>query len=217
MRQMRGHFITIEGGEGSGKTTLAAQLAHVLTLAGIEAVCLREPGGTEQGELIRQLLVKGDASRWDPLSEALLLLASRHHLIINVIKPALKKGQWVICDRFIDSTLVYQGYAGGVSMALIKQIYEAIAEGIVPDRTFLLDVSAELGLKRASLRLTEQQNDECRFEEMPLHFHQKIREGFLRIAQEDPVRYRIISGDKPQDVILGQVLEDIQPWIREDE
>ncbi len=211
---MKSRLITIEGGEGSGKTTLIQKLKDKLERQGIDVIATREPGGTEQGEQIRQLLLKGPTVRWDAFSEALLLFASRRHLIVNVIKPALDAGKWVICDRFFDSTVVYQGSADGVSISLIRQIYSAIAEGIMPDVTFILDIDPAVGLARASKRLIDESNDEMRFENKSLDYHQKIRKGFLAIAQEEPTRFRVIPADLSPEEIFLRSLEVIEPWLK---
>ena len=211
---MKGRLITLEGGEGSGKTTLIQKLQNALEDQGIDVISTREPGGTEQGEQIRQLLVKGPTVRWDAFSEALLLFASRRHLIVNVIKPALDAGKWVICDRFFDSTVVYQGSAGGVSIPFIREIYSHIAEGVMPDVTFLLDIDPTLGLARASKRLIDESNDEMRFENKSLDYHQKIRKGFLALAQEEPNRFRVIPADVPSEEIFMLCLKVIEPWLK---
>jgi dTMP kinase len=211
---VKGRLITIEGGEGSGKTTLIQRLQSELERQGVDAIFTREPGGTEQGEQIRQLLVKGPTVRWDAFSEALLLFASRRHLMVNIIKPALDAGKWVICDRFFDSTVVYQGYAGGVSIPLIRQIYSAIAEGVMPDITFILDIDPAIGLARASKRLINESNDEMRFENKSIEYHQKIRKGFLALAQEEPHRFRVMPSDLSSEEIFVRCLKVIEPWLK---
>jgi len=211
---VKGRFITIEGGEGSGKTTLIQKLKASLESNRIDIITTREPGGTEQGEQIRQLLLKGPTIRWDALSEALLLFASRRQLIINLIKPALDAGKWVICDRFFDSTVVYQGYAGGISIPLIRQIYAAISEGVMPDATFILDIDPVIGLARASKRLTDESNDEIRFENKSLEYHQKIRDGFLKIAEEEPNRFNVISAELMPEEIFLRLMRVIEPWLK---
>ncbi|MGI9450473.1 MAG: dTMP kinase, partial [Geminicoccaceae bacterium] len=143
-----GRLITFEGGEGGGKSTQLQSLAQNLTSVGIDVVTTREPGGTEGAEAIRNLVTEGTADRWSPLTETLLFLAARHDHVSRLITPALAKGQWVLCDRFIDSTRVYQGIAGTLGLELIDRLHATIFDDITPDLTLLLDVSVELGLAR---------------------------------------------------------------------
>ena len=212
---MSGRFITIEGGEGGGKSTFIIALKAALLKKGIEAVATREPGGTPGAEEIRALLLKGHVKRWDHLSEALLLFAGRRDLIVNLIKPALSKNTWVLCDRFVDSTIAYQGSAGGLSVAFIKSLYEVIAEGLVPDLTFILDIDPEIGLARATDRLAATQNEEGRFEQMPLAFHQKIRQSFLELAAQNPQRYCVIDATQTPEASLAQALTHLthKGWV----
>ena len=149
---MRGKFISFEGGEGGGKSTQAARLAGFLRSKGLDVIETREPGGTQQGEDLRDLLVQGDPDRWLPLSELLMMTAARVEHVHRLIEPALAAGKWVICDRFMDSTLAYQGIAGGLGLNMVGQLQEQAVGDAVPDVTFLLDVRAEAGLKRAVTR-----------------------------------------------------------------
>ena len=203
---MSGKFITIEGGEGGGKSTFILGFKAALKVRTIEAVATREPGGTPGAEEIRALLLTGHIKRWDPYSEALLLFAARRDLIVNLIKPTLSKDMWVLCDRFVDSTIAYQGSGGGLSVDFIKNLYEGIAEGLVPDATFILDIDPEIGLARAQERLTATGNEEGRFEQMPLAFHQKIRQSFLDLAAENPHRYCVLDATDTPEALVAYAL-----------
>ena len=180
----RGRFITLEGGEGSGKSTQARLLAEALTRAGRDTLLTREPGGAPGAEEIRALLVQGGVARWDPLSEALLHYAARREHLTATIRPALAAGSWVVCDRFADSTLAYQGFGLGVDRGLIAVLYERVVEDTAPDLTLILDLPVEEGLRRAGGR----SGAETRYERMDAAFHRRLRDGFLEIARADPRR-----------------------------
>ena len=213
---MPGRFITIEGGEGSGKSTLIKGLVDALKTLDIACLATREPGGTVGGEEIRNLLVRGGSARWDAMSEALLLFAARRDLLMKVIAPQRAMGHWILSDRFIDSTVAYQGYGGGLSVTWIQDIYRTIAGGVLPDVTFLLDIEPEVGLSRAKERFKaldenqEQHQAENRFEGMDFAFHQRVRQGFLELASQESGRYVVIDGAlSPQD-ILQVAMDSIQ-------
>lgn len=204
----RGRFITFEGGEGSGKSTQCRLLAEALTKHGIPCRLSREPGGSPGAEEIRQLLVQGEPGRWDAVSETLLLFAARHDHWLRTIAPALERGEWVICDRFADSTMAYQGYAGKMERAKIDVLYELAIGTLQPDLTLILDIPVEEGLRRALSRGGE----ENRFEKMEMAFHQALREGFLDIARRFPGRCSVVSArgsiamihDRIQRVVSGR-------------
>ena len=191
----RGRFITLEGGEGAGKSTQAKMLAEWLGSQGIAVDTTREPGGSPGAELIRGLLVTGDVGRWDPLSETLLHAAARHDHLVRRIMPALEAGRWVICDRFFDSTLAYQGYGLGVSHATIAQLRAFAVGNFVPDLTLVLDVSP--GTRRA--RTAGRPGNEDRYERMDEAFHERVRSGFKAIAASEPGRCVTIDADPPAD------------------
>ena len=197
---MRGKFITFEGGEGGGKSTQAARMAGYLRGKGLEGVETREPGGTPQGEDLRDLLVQGDPDRWSALSELLLLTAARVEHVNRLIEPALAEGKWVICDRFADSTLAYQGIAGELGLELVEQLQRLAVGASSPDVTFLLDVRAEAGLQRA-----EKRGGAARFEKKGAAFHQTLRDGFLALANENPQRIVLIDGEDTFDNVWGQI------------
>jgi len=187
----RGKFITFEGGEGTGKSTQCQLLADYLRLRGKEVIITREPGGTEGAELIRALLVSGDVNRWSGISEALLLNAARVDHWEKVIKPALDSGTWVICDRFADSTIAYQGYGRGLDVNFLRNMHESVLSNVWPDLTFIFDLDPKIGINRALSRHTS----EIRFEKLDLSFHDRMRSGYLEIAKASPNRCRIINAD----------------------
>ncbi len=197
---MRGKFITFEGGEGGGKSTQAARMAGYLRGKGLEVLETREPGGTPESEALRDLLVQGDPDRWSALSELLLITAARVEHVNRLIEPSLAGGKWVICDRFADSTLAYQGIAGELGLELVEQLQKLAVGATAPDVTFLLDVRAEAGLQRA-----EKRGGAARFEKKGATFHQTLRDGFLALANENPQRIVLIDGEDTFDNVWGQI------------
>lgn len=202
-----GRFISFEGGEGSGKSTQIKRLAESLEKQGCEVVITREPGGDEQAEEIRKLLVTGAADRWDKMAETLLFLAARVQHSERVIKPALAHGAWVLSDRSLDSTRVYQGIAKEVGVELYDQLHVLTLGDFKPDLTLLLDIDPEIGLKRSLSR----DNTETRFEDMALAFHQSVRAGFLQLATAELERFAIINASLP----LGEVTARIAAVVQE--
>lgn len=199
-------FITFEGGEGAGKSTQVRLLGDFLRSRGVEVLQTREPGGSPGAEQVRTLLVEGGASRWDAISETLLLYAARHDHVQKTIAPALNVGTWVICDRFTDSTLAYQGGGHGVSRALLDTL-SAFAVGVVqPHLTFLLDMPVEQGLARARAR----GSGEDRFESMETSFHSALRKSFLDLAQEDPDRFCVCDATCSVDHLHTQIVDIIR-------
>lgn len=185
----RGKFITLEGGEGTGKSTQIALLTKALNNAGIESVQTREPGGSPSAEDIRSLLVEGDTDKWGGLTEVLLNYAARHEHLRQTITPALEAGHCVISDRFADSTVAYQGYGHGYDLSVISRIHEIVVGSFCPDLTFILDIPVDQGLSRAGSR-----NDkEDRYERMKLKFHERVRNGFLKIAKQEKDRCVVID------------------------
>ncbi|TAL28577.1 MAG: dTMP kinase [Alphaproteobacteria bacterium] len=210
----KGLFITLEGGEGTGKSTQVKLLQQSLAAAGVDALTTREPGGTDQAERIRNLLIQRDAGHFDALTEALLMMSARREHLVNKIWPALEKGQWVISDRFADSTRAFQGYGMGLGQEVIEKIYTLIADDFQPDLTFIFDIDPELGLKRSLKKLTVTTNKteatEDRYERMGLPFHQRLRKGFLDIAKKFPERCVIIDATQDIQAIHRQVLKVIE-------
>jgi dTMP kinase len=201
----RGRLITFEGGEGAGKSTQIKHLERALRAAGLGVIATREPGGTPGAEAIRALLVDGAPSRWSPLAETLLLLAARQDHVARVIEPALAAGRWVLCDRFIDSTRVYQGVAGALGLPLIDQLHRLIFGAFRPDLTLILDLPAPAGLARR--RAGAGAN---RFERMDPAYHERVREGFLLIARAEPERCQVIDAALPEAVVASRVRATLQ-------
>ncbi len=197
---MRGKFISFEGGEGGGKSTQAARLAGLLRSKGLEVIETREPGGTKQGEELRDLLVQGDPDRWLPLSEVLLMTAARVEHVNRLIEPALAAGKWVICDRFMDSSMVYQGIAGGLGLDMVGGLQAQAVGNCVPDVTFLLDLREEAGLQRA-----EKRGGAARFEKKDADFHRNVRDGFLALAAEAPDRIVVVDAEDTFEAVWGQI------------
>lgn len=202
---MRGRFITFEGGEGAGKSTQISFLAAALEAQGLPVLQTREPGGSPGAEDVRALLVRGEAGRWDGVSETLLLYAARRNHLQTVILPALEQGRWVLCDRFNDSTIAYQGYGRGLSREWLDSLYQAVSEGLQPDLTLYIDVPVEVGLARAGRR----GDDENRFEGLADSFHLKIRRGFQEIVRNTPDRCVTIDGMGSVDEIRRVILETV--------
>jgi dTMP kinase len=192
----RGVFITFEGGEGTGKTTQIRRLSDWLKTQGREIVVTREPGGTAEADHIRKLLVEGEPGRWPPLAETLLFYAARDEHLERLIRPTLSRGCWVLCDRFIDSTMAYQGYGRGLGRELIETLDASVVGATRPDLTLILDLPVASGLARAGARGGAEQ----RFERADLSFHQKLRDAFLEIAKREPKRCKVIdvSGSKDE-------------------
>lgn len=198
-----GRFITLEGGEGSGKSTQVAALAAALRRPGREVVETREPGGSAGAEAIRELLIHGESDRWDVMSETLLHFAARRDHLRQTVWPALARGAWVISDRFADSTLAYQGYGQGLDPETIRRIYALTIGDFRPDLTFILDLPAEEGLARAAARKV----GGTRYEGMGEAFHARLREGFLEIAKAEPERCVVIDATADAETVTARLLE----------
>ncbi|MEI7600434.1 MAG: dTMP kinase [Aestuariivirga sp.] len=196
-------FITFEGGEGSGKSTQIRKLATRLEAAGRDVLITREPGGTPEAEAVRALLVSGDVARWTPKSEALLNYAAREQHLEQVIRPALAEGRIVLCDRFMDSTRAYQGYAGGCELGFIDALERAVVGTTRPNLTLVFDLDPAIGLARAKSRGDAVAED--RYERKGLAFHQKLREGFLDILRKDPKRCRLVDAAQDIDAVADDV------------
>ncbi len=194
----RGRFITLEGGEGGGKTTQAGRLCDTLTARGIASITTREPGGAPGAEEIRQLLVAGETGRWDPLAEALLHFAARREHVVRTIQPALDAGTWVICDRFTDSTMAYQGYAQGLGRPAVEALEKAVLGDLRPDLTLVLDLPVETGLQR--------ERNKGRYARMGVAFHQQVRDAFLDIARRAPKRCVVIDATHSIVAVSGAIL-----------
>ena len=208
----KGFFITFEGGEGTGKSTQCRLLSETLTQMNIQTVLTREPGGSIGAEEIRTLLVNGDAGKWDSKTELLLFMAARRNHLTTKIWPEMAENKVVICDRFLDSTIAYQGYGRGKNPELIqdiKGVYHLIAGDFQPDLTFVLDIDPKIGLERSMARSG---NTEQRFESMDLSFHQNLRMGFLELAKQDS-RYIVVDAMDSIDNIRLKILQEVQKRI----
>lgn len=210
---MPGRFISLEGGEGVGKSTQMRALAAALRAKGIDVVETREPGGSEGGEAIRKLLLEGGADRWDSSTEALLFAAARADHVSRTIKPAVAAGKWVLSDRFVDSSLAYQGGAGGVGSATIRALHEIGSGGYLPHRTLLL----ALPLEEASARAAARDRDGAdRIGGRNSHYHTAVAASFEALAVQDPARFRRVNASgTPEEVTarLMAALEDLLPKI----
>jgi dTMP kinase len=200
---LRGHFITFEGGEGCGKSTHAKILAERLSAAGLDVVATREPGGSPGAEIIRHIILSGAAKSLGPETETILFAAARDDHVREVIRPALIDGKWVVCDRFIDSTRVYQGVLGEVDAKLIRGLERVTVGAAMPDLTFILDVPASVGLARASKR--RGRDDADRFEGESVEFHEKLRTAYSTLAEQEPNRIVVIDGRPPRDVVAERI------------
>jgi dTMP kinase len=198
-----GRFITFEGGEGSGKSTQIRHLAKALRELGFVVHETREPGGSPMGERIRSLLLD-PASRMDSTTQAFLFCAARHDHVVELIAPALAKGEWVLCDRFADSTRAYQGAAGELQQDLVKTLENAAVGATRPDLTFILDIKPEIGLSRATRRRNPN-DDADAFEASDLNFHRRVRDGFLSVAQDEPDRCVVINADQNEADIAAAI------------
>ncbi len=196
-----GRFITLEGGEGAGKSTQIARLAAWLKSGGRNVVTTREPGGAPGAEMIRKLLVEGPTERWDGTTEALLHFAARRDHLRQTVWPALNRGAWVLSDRFADSTRAYQGWGHGLDVESLDRLYDVAVGAFHPDLTLILDLPVEMGLARAAQR----RGAETRYENLPRDFHERVRKGFIEIAARDPARCAVIDASKDIDAIAAAI------------
>ena len=205
----RGLFITFEGGEGTGKSTQVGRLVDRLRAAGVDVVRTREPGGSPGGEAIRALVVSGQADRWSARTELLLMFAARSDHLERTIRPGLAAGQWVVCDRFADSSRAYQGAAGGAAADLVEALDRHVVGDDQPDLTLVFDLPAEIGLARALSRA----EGETRFESKGLAFHESLRAGFAAIAEAHPDRCRLIDATGSIDAVEARVWAAVAPLL----
>ena len=206
----RGRFISFEGGEGAGKSLQSHRLAATLNAHGIAVSLTREPGGSRGAEEIRELLVTGDPDRWDATCEALLLNAARRDHWRHLIDPALTGGNWVICDRFADSTVVYQGLCGGLDLNMLRTLHCFALGEAMPELTLLLDLSPQTGLTRTRARARLACTDDSRFERMSMTYHNGVRDGFLALARTEPERIVIIDASQDAGFVEAAVLEAVR-------
>ena len=211
---MRARFITFEGIEGSGKSTVASMVREALERAGIETLATREPGGTELSERIRTILLDPAMTGMDPRAELLLYLASRAQLVEKTIRPALEQGTSVICDRFMDASVAYQGWARGIGEAVVEELNAFTLGSIVPDRTFLLDLPVEQGFERGPERREgEGTRSKDRLEREDRSFHEKVREGYLRLAERNPERIVTVNASASLEEVYGVIFRNLQQFL----
>ena len=207
---IKGRFITFEGGEGTGKSTQVKLLASYLSQSGADVIQTREPGGSPSAEEIRALLVTGAADRWSPLAETLLFYAARVEHWRQIIEPSIARGAHVLCDRFADSTIAYQAYAGGLDRHMVEKLHRLVMTGVEPDLTIVLDLPVDEGLNRAASR----RDSETRFERKGREFHERLRQGFLYIAHRFPNRCFVIDASQSIERIHSAVLAALKLRLR---
>jgi len=203
----KGRFITIEGGDGAGKSTQTAAIISSLENRGIEAITTREVGGSESAENIRKLWLEKEQGYWDATTELFLIMAARREHLTKTIWPALKKGIWVISDRYVDSTRAYQGIGLELGVNVIDEVYKQIAGDFWPDKTLILDLPVEIGFKRRQLR--EEKGD--RYEEQDNVFHEKLRQAFLDFAKKEPKRFSVIDAMQNPFTVSKRIEEALTP------
>ncbi len=207
----RGVFVTIEGIEGSGKSTQARLLAEYLRGAHLRVTETREPGGTEIGEMIRRILLSTSAEALSAETELLLMLACRADHVDRIIKPALDRGDVVCSDRYADATIVYQGFGREMDLGLLRKLNEVATGGLVPDLTLLLDLDVEAGLQRVAQRSGTNNTD--RFERETLEFHKRVREGYSRVAAEEPDRVKVVPADAPIEMVQERIRTIVRQFL----
>ena len=207
---MSGYFITLEGGEGVGKSTQIRLLSEALAKAGVDHILTREPGGSAGAVAIRNLLMEGSADRWNDRAEALLFAAARADHVAKTILPALGRGAWVICDRYVDSTRAYQGGGGGLSDADIMALHSVGSAGLMPHRTFLLTLSAEKAAERLALRDV---GGADRMGSKSADYQARLSQRFAAMATEDPLRWRVIDADGDAASVTARMWQELAPWL----
>lgn len=209
---MSGKFITLEGGEGCGKSTQAKLLADYLQSKGITPVLTKEPGGTPEGQILRQLLVTGDKDKFDAVTECLLYYADRRVHLQKLVWPALEQDKWVISDRFADSTEAYQyfGYNKRVDFSTLQNLYRIVAGDFKPDMTIILDLPPEVGMRRSYAKAEKMAVKELRFESREAEFHENLRRGFLEIAHREPERCVVINADTDIETLHCEIVRAVE-------
>jgi dTMP kinase len=211
----RGTFITLEGVEGSGKTTQLAALEDRLRKKGFAVHRTREPGGTTLGDAIRAIILRPDHSQMAPMTELLLIEACRAQHVHEVLRPSLERGDVILCDRYTDATLAYQGHGRGLDFELVRSMNHTAAGGLIPDLTILLDCPVELGLDRSWLRLRAEDKAgmESRFENEAMGFHTRVREGYLSIARKEPQRVKVVDASNLPEVVEKAIWDRVSDYL----
>ncbi|SRR6266542_1124664 len=212
---LRGRFVTFEGPEGSGKSTQIDLLTRRLELEGYSCTRTREPGGTTIGQQLRSMLLDPDRPELAPAAEALLLLGDRAQHVHEVIRPALAAGQCVLCDRYVDSTIAYQGIGMGLDVRTLERIARFATGGLVPDLTVLLDLNVRTGLKRRRSAWRERTGEINRIDKRNVAFHQRVRDGYLALAMREPTRFLVLDARQPPEVIAGQIWQRVVGMLDE--
>lgn len=208
---MRGYFITFEGGEGAGKSTQITRLAEVLKARGHDVIVTREPGGSPGAEAVRHVLLSGAAEKLGPEMEAILFASARNDHVEQVIRPAVNSGKIVLCDRFMDSSRVYQGVTGGLDPEFMRQLEEVAVDGMVPDLTLILDIDPELGLERAAKRRAGPAD---RYEKETIALHRRRRDGFLDIANAEPQRCKVVDASADPEKVASAILANVTALLK---
>ncbi len=213
---MKGKFITLEGGEGCGKSTQSKLLQAYLQAKGIETLLSKEPGGTPEGIVLRQLLVTGDKDKFDPITECLLYYADRRQHLTKLVWPAMNEGKWVISDRYADSTEAYQyyGYNKRIDYATLQNMYQIVAGDFKPDLTLILDMPPEVGMARSFAKAASMESKELRFESRQIDFHNNLRHGFLEIAKREPERCVVINADTDIETLHQRIVKVVEERLK---
>jgi dTMP kinase len=206
-------FISFEGIDGCGKTTQIKLLEESLRSRGIPVIIAREPGGTAVGDLIRRVLLDSKTVNLRPISELLLYYASRHQNLYQTILPALESGHWVLCDRYADASMAYQGYGRQIDLDTIEELNRIVIGCRMPDMTILLDIDPRVSLERAKVRNRQDPVDEGRFERESLEFYDRVRQGYLAMAMKEHPRFRVLEGNQPIDILHQEVVKVITPLL----
>lgn len=208
-------FITLEGIEGSGKSTQLPDIVKFLKSRGHDCIITREPGGTKIGQKIRKILLDPESNDMDPLAELLLYTADRAQHIKTIVNPLLVEGKTVLCDRYFDATVVYQGFARGLDIELINRLHEMLFNNLKPDLTILLDLQPKLGLSRAWKQIGNGARTglEIRFEEETLEFHEKVRAGYLELSRIEPERFRVIDASGDEEQVRKDIIEVLSLFL----
>lgn len=209
----KGFMICLEACEGGGKTSASGVIQKMLEQRGLAYIRTREPGGTPEGEKLRGMLLTEEGAVWDPISEILLMTTSRIQHVNRVILPAIERGEVVLCDRFVHSTLAYQGAGHNGPMDFIRNLHRDAVGGMMPDMTIVLDVHPEVGLARAKARLSAEGSNEDRMENFDISFHHRVRQAYLDIASADPERHMIIDANQPIEDVHNEITRRLSPWI----